>query len=112
MAGQPGAFENALQNIRDAANSEEGPAKGDPALDLGAKPKTATANPKPKSSPVRSLKGRRKSGTEPFNHRIDVEIKAYLYDIALANDWTMNRTMREAAKALAKSRGDEEGDTL
>ncbi|EEE35481.1 hypothetical protein RKLH11_4158 [Rhodobacteraceae bacterium KLH11] len=72
----------------------------------------AKAKPKKRPSLGLSLRGRRKPGTEPFNHRIDAEVKTYLYEMALANDWTMNRTLREAAKALATARGDQEGSTL
>jgi len=115
MAGQTGAFTNALDDIRKAGSSDKTPPKptgSKPAP--GARPEVTPKAPRPEthSEPQRALQGRRTSRTEPFNHRINGDVKALLYDLALSNDWTMNRTLREAANALAAKLDNKNGGGL
>ncbi|EEE35309.1 hypothetical protein RKLH11_3985 [Rhodobacteraceae bacterium KLH11] len=114
MAGQPGAFENALDNLR--STQKEKPDRDRPASQSADQPdpKPASASKKPGTPPtVRRL---RKPGTvantASFNQRVDIDVINFLYDTARETGWTMNRTLREAARTLAKARGDKKGAGL
>lgn len=106
MAGKSGAFGDALSNMRSSSSAEPKPEqRPEP-----AKPPAAQAEP---VSEVNRLRDRSTSTrTEPFNQRVDVDVQNALYDFARKNNWTMNRTLREVARAFAVAQGDKDGAGL
>lgn len=108
MASQSGAFKSALDNIRNTKPSPDESNK----TSAGATQAPKAPTQPPQSPPERRMMPQRKAKTTPFSHRVDMDVTNYFYDLANENNWTMNRTLREAAKALATARGDKEGDIL
>ncbi|MEJ5220151.1 hypothetical protein WG622_17990 [Cognatishimia sp. D5M38] len=116
MAGQKGAFENALAEIDNTKSKSVRETKPKPAPKPStnveqkeapkAAPRKAVASSSEDSASGKRRKKKRATKTVPFSQRVDNDVVNYFYDIANQEDWTMNSTLRRAAKALAESRGD------
>ena len=105
MAGEKGAFQNALDEINSAKSERTKPKPKARALPK-REPQKAEPKVPTEDAPNRRRKKKRATRTVPFSQRVDSDVVDYLYDIANQEDWTMNSTLRRAAKALAQSRDD------
>ena len=108
MAGEKGAFQSALDEIDSTKSISTKSAKPEPKARALPMREPQKAEPKVaiEDAPNRRRKKKRATRTVPFSQRVDSDVVDYLYDIANQEDWTMNSTLRRAAKALAQSRDD------
>lgn len=110
MAGKAGAFDDALKNMRSTSSDQQTPS---PSSTPRSKSTDQTKTKPKRVSEVKRLRAPNPvSRTEPFSQRVDIDVQNVLYAMARKNNWTMNRTLREAAKALAVARGDKNGAGL
>ena len=61
------------------------------------------SDPPAQAAPSGPLSKRRSPGEKNvrFNHSVLTSTSKTFYDVAIAQDWTMNKTLTEAAKLLA-----------
>ena len=104
MAGQNGSFDKMLSNIRSDENSPS-PQKAPPSSKAAASKKT-TPNSDEARQPVKVKRLRapyaKNSNSVPFNQSVPVEVANTFYDIAREQNWTVGKTLTQAAEALSK----------
>jgi hypothetical protein len=104
MAAQKGSFDKMLSNIR---SDEKSPAPQEPPPSPKAvAPKKTTPNSEEAIQPVKVKRLRapyaKNSNSIPFNQNVPVEVANTFYDIAREQNWTVGKTLTQAAEALSK----------
>lgn len=102
MAGQEGSFGKMLSNIR---SDEEPPSPDEtqhPDKPLSAKKPAVQSSATNEPVKVKRLRAPNKktSNSVPFNQSVPVEVANTFYDIAREHNWTVSKTLTQAADAL------------
>ena len=104
MPGQKGSFDKMLSNIR---TDEKSPPPQEAQPSPRAKPSEHVAvESGDGDQPVKVKRLRapynKSTPSVPFNQSVPIEVANTFYDITRAQDWTVSKTLTQAAKALSE----------